>query len=127
MKDLENRVAQHYGDAGLLARIFAGLEATDPGPVPAAEPKPRLGVVIETADKRVRIVRVTKNSVAERAELAKGDVIAAAAGVEVRRNQELIAIIQRQAPGTWLPLKVRRNGRTLDIVAKFPAAFGRAK
>jgi len=99
----------------------------DPGPVPAAEPKPRLGVVIETADKRVRIVRVTKNSVAERAELAKGDVIAAAAGVEVRQNQELIAIIQRQAPGTWLPLKVRRNGRTLDIVAKFPAAFGRAK
>ena len=99
----------------------------DPGPEPSAKPKPLLGVVIENADKRVRIARVVKNSVAERAKLAKGDVIVAAAGIEVRQVKELIAIIQRQAPGTWLPLRVRRGGRTLDIVAKFPATFGTKK
>ncbi len=99
----------------------------DHGPDPSATPKPLLGVVIENADKRVRIARVSKNSVAERAKLAKGDVILAAAGVEIRQVKELITIIQRQAPGTWLPLRVRRNGRILDIVAKFPETFGTTK
>jgi len=99
----------------------------DPGPEPSAKPKPLLGVQIEKSDKGVRIVRVIKNSVAERAELAKGDVIAAAAGIEVRQNKDLIAIIQRQAPGTWLPLRVLRGELTLDIVAKFPATFGTMK
>ena len=34
----------------------------------------------------------------------------------------VIAVVQRQAPGTWLPIKVKRGGETLDLVAKFPPA-----
>jgi hypothetical protein len=29
--------------------------------------------------------------------------------------------IGRQAPGTWLPLRVRREHTELELVAKFPA------
>ena len=41
----------------------------------------------------------------------------------VLRDAELIEIIQRQAPGTWLPLEVRRDGETRHFVAKFPSSF----
>ena len=114
------------GDCRELPRNMADAVflVADPEAVSSAKPKPLLGVVIENADKRVRIAGVAKNSVAERAKLEKGDVIIAAAGVEVRLVNEFIAVIQRQAPGTWLPLRVRRSGRTLDIVAKFPATLG---
>lgn len=99
----------------------------DPGPEPAAKPRPILGVLIENAEKQVRISRVVKNSVAERAKLEKGDVITTAAGIEVHTVKEVVAIVRRQAPGTWLPLRIQRGDRTLDILAKFPAAFGTAK
>jgi hypothetical protein len=33
---------------------------------------------------------------------------------------EVVEIVQRQAPGTWLPLKVRRGDNTLELIAKFP-------
>ena len=55
-------------------------------------------------------------------EVSLGDVITFAAGVAVRATGELIAIVGRQAPGTWLPLEVRRDGSLLSLVAKFPAA-----
>ncbi len=83
--------------------------------------KPKLGVVIEGTPKGVKVSRVVDGSVAAAAGIAKGDVITQAAGVPVKRNQDLIAIIGRQAPGTWLPLRVVRGGETLDMVAKFPA------
>ncbi|MCZ6467452.1 MAG: hypothetical protein O6829_09295 [Alphaproteobacteria bacterium] len=30
------------------------------------------------------------------------------------------AVAAAQAPGTWLPLRVRRGAETVDIVARFP-------
>ena len=38
----------------------------------------------------------------------------------VSRNAELIAIVQRQAPGTWLPMEIERDGGRLEFIAKFP-------
>ncbi len=38
----------------------------------------------------------------------------------VSKTSDLIAIVRRQAPGTWLPLRVRRGAETVDIVARFP-------
>jgi S1-C subfamily serine protease len=68
----------------------------------------------------VRIARVEKGSVAEAAGLRAGDVIAEAAGVGVKQAGELTEVVQRQAPGTWLPLKVKRAASSLEVVAKFP-------
>jgi len=86
----------------------------------AGPPKPRLGVIIEASEPGIRILRITPDSVAQASDLAVGDIIVAAAGIQVRQNRELVEVIQRQAPGTWLPLDVRRGEETLSIVAKFP-------
>ena len=41
--------------------------------------------------------------------------------VGVSRTRELIEIVQRQAPGTWLPLVINRDGQALEVIAKFPS------
>lgn len=84
--------------------------------------RPRLGVRIETVADGVRIQQVEKGSIAEAAGIREGDIVIAAAGVPVKVAGDLRAAVQRQAPGTWLPLSVKRQGETLDIIAKFPPA-----
>ncbi len=89
--------------------------------VVSGPPGPRLGVMIETAEDSVRVLQVIDDSVAQAADIRDGDEILEAAGVAVKDTSELISIVQQQAPGTWLPLAVERDGETMEIVAKFPA------
>lgn len=90
--------------------------------VASAPDGPRLGVMIETAEDKVRVMQVMDDSVAAAADIRDGDAILQAAGVALKDTADLIGIVQQQAPGTWLPLSIERDGETLDIVAKFPAA-----
>jgi S1-C subfamily serine protease len=83
-------------------------------------PRPRLGVRIETTDAGIRVGRVIEGSIAEAAGIKAGDVIVAAAGFPVDKVADLIEIVGRQAPGTWLPIGVRRDGKRLEIIARFP-------
>ncbi len=88
------------------------------------EPKPgrpRLGVFLQNDKTAVRVERVVPNSVAASAEIQTGDRILQAAGVEISDTDGLIAVIARQAPGTWLPLVIERSGAKLELIAKFPA------
>ncbi len=94
-----------------------------PHRVEQAPPKPRLGVMIESTDNGVRILRVVKGSVAEASNLAVSDIVVSAAGRPIEKVSQLIAIIGRQSPGTWLPLMIRRDGNDLEVVAKFPPKF----
>lgn len=105
--------------AGYADAVFgvAANAATD-----LASRRPRLGVMIETIGDGVRIQRVEKDSIAEAAGIRVGDIVSAVAGVPVKDARDLRAAVQRQAPGTWLPLRMQRQGDTLDIVAKFPPA-----
>ncbi len=89
--------------------------------VASAPSGPRLGVMIETAEDRVRVLQVLEDSVAEAADIRDGDSILQAAGVELTDTSDLIGIVQQQSPGTWLPLEIEREGKTMEIVAKFPA------
>lgn len=100
-----------------IANLIFGLAP----PAATRTPPPRLGVVVSKAETGVKIDEVTAQSVAEATSLRAGDVIETAAGVAVRRPADLIAIVQRQAPGTWLPLSVRRGEASLEMVARFPA------
>ncbi|MCC6535283.1 MAG: ChaN family lipoprotein [Burkholderiales bacterium] len=87
-----------------------------------ASERPRLGVVLGGGDgAAVRIDRVAEGSVAAQAGLRAGDVVVAIAGTDVRASADVIAAVARQAPGTWLPLRVRRDGTEIELVAKFPA------
>lgn len=81
---------------------------------------PRLGVATEPEKDGLRIKQVTAASVAEAAGLKAGDMILEVAGQPAKSIQTLRAAVQRQTPGTWLPLKIRRGGEELEIVARFP-------
>ena len=115
---------EHGSDCSRLTTGFAdavfGVAAN--GVKVDASPRPRLGVVIETAAEGVRVQRVEKGSIAEAAGIRDGDIVSVAAGVQVKEAGELRAVVQRQAPGTWLPLALKRKGDSLDVVAKFPPA-----
>ena len=90
-------------------------------PAAARTPRPRLGVTVSAAETGVRVEGVAAQSIAEATGLQVGDVIENAAGVGVRRPTDLVAIVRRQAPGTWLPLSVRRGEEGFEMVARFPA------
>ncbi|MCP4764940.1 MAG: PDZ domain-containing protein [Gammaproteobacteria bacterium] len=86
-------------------------------------PRPLLGVMIEDSEQGVRVMEVVAGSVAADAGIETGDLIQTAAGFEVRGTSELIAVIQRQAPGTWLPLRVLRGDQIHELAARFPQKF----
>ena len=100
-----------------IADVLFGLAP----PTVTRAPPPRLGVVVMAAETGVRIERVVSQSIAEAMGLQVGDVIEDAAGIGVRRPADLVAVIRRQAPGTWLPLFVRRGEQAFEMVARFPA------
>jgi hypothetical protein len=106
------------------AELHPGLATAVFGIAPAAtgEPAPlRLGVQLAAADGGVRVTDVVAGSVAAAAGLRAGDVIERAASVPVATPDALRAVVERQAPGTWLPLEVRRGRekRTRTVVARF--------
>jgi len=86
-------------------------------------PRPTLGVMIESDDSGVRVMEVVAGSVAEQAGMQAGDVIHSAAGFDVTTTGELIEVIQRQAPGTWLPLRILRDKAEIELLARFPQIF----
>ena len=105
-------------NAGIADAVFGIGDWQEPKPK-----GPRLGVLIASDQGGVLVQQVSEQSVAEATGLAQGDVIVEAAGSPVADTGELIEIVQRQAPGTWLPLVVLRDSEQIDLVAKFPTAF----
>jgi len=91
-----------------------------------AEPtsyRPRLGVMVgaASAPSGAKVLQVVPDSVAEQAGLHPGDVVTTAAGEDLADQAQLIRVVRRQAPGTWLPLVIQRDGERLELVARFPA------
>jgi uncharacterized iron-regulated protein len=103
---------------GLADAVF-GVDASKTAPPPE---RPRLGILLEQAEQGVAVREVVKGSIAEQAGIRSGDIIEAIAGRKVGETADVIATVQRQAPGTWLPLTVNRNGTPVELVARFPAA-----
>ncbi len=106
--------------AGLADGVFL-VAAHAHTPAPPA--KPRLGVMIEDTPNGVRVLEVIDDSIAQATGLLAGDMVETAAGFPVSKIAELIEIIQRQAPGTLLPLQIQRDGEIIEFVAEFPTAF----
>jgi len=100
---------------GVADAVFIVEEMDEP-----ARPRPRLGIRIEATDAGVRVGQVMQGSVAEAAGIRAGDIIVAAAGFPVKKAGDLIEIVDRQAPGTWLPVAIRRHGKPREVIARFP-------
>jgi membrane-associated protease RseP (regulator of RpoE activity) len=106
----------------LVGTSFADAVFTLPRAEEAPAPdRPRLGVFLAQGDGAPRISQVADGSVAEVTGLKAGDHVIRAAGQETQNPDDLVEIIGRQAPGTWLPLSIRRDGQEIDLIAKFPA------
>jgi len=106
--------------AGLADAVFG---VTPTSVVSHEAPRQRLGIRFEMAqDGGARVLQVEKGSIAETAGIRDSDVITEAASVMIKRMNDIVEIVKRQAPGTWLPLKVKRGGEPIEIIARFPAA-----
>lgn len=81
----------------------------------------RLGIRYEMGRGGAVVLQVEKNSIADEAKLMDSDVIIEMAGLPVKVTDDVIAIVRRQAPGTWLPIKILRNNEEMLVIAKFPA------
>ena len=105
------------GLSGIADAVFAV-----PALPASAPPPPRLGVRIERTEDGVRIVDVVKGSLAEATGLRAGDRIVSMAGANIARTGEVIRAVRAQPPGTWLPMRIRRDGQEIDLTVKFPPA-----
>ncbi len=81
--------------------------------------KPKLGVFIEQGEGGVAVKKVAPKSVAENAGIKSGDLLIEAAGGKLKSPTDLINTINTTQPGTWLPLKIIRGEKVIDVVAKF--------
>jgi uncharacterized iron-regulated protein len=102
---------------GRIADVVFGL---GPASDPAEPSRPRLGVQLEPSVEGLRVNQVLDGGVAAASGLQAGDRLLAAAGRPIRQPADLTALVQRQTPGTWLPLTIRRGDETKELVAKFP-------
>ncbi|MCE8004940.1 ChaN family lipoprotein [Billgrantia ethanolica] len=101
--------------AGLAHAVFTLAET------PAqAQPPMQLGVYIVPHEAGIEVRGIQRGSVAESAGLEEGDIILRAAGETLTRPADLTQRVQRQPPGTLLPLEVERNGERREILARFP-------
>lgn len=108
-------------DCGELVAGYADAVFGVQEPKGAAAARPRLGVSIEAVEGGVAIRAVEKGSIAESTGLRAGDVILEIAGRPAVGTDDVRSAVQAMAPGTWLPMKVRREGGTTEMVARFPA------
>jgi hypothetical protein len=99
-----------------VADLVFGVEVR---PQPARPDRPRLGISIVSAPNGVQVREVVVGSIAEQAGMRTGDVIVRIAGEPAAQSADVIEAVQRQAPGTWLPITVKRGDETLDLVARF--------
>ncbi|MEW6354299.1 MAG: ChaN family lipoprotein [Pseudomonadota bacterium] len=102
-----------------LVPIADAVFGTD-APEETAPQKPRLGLLLEEGKDGVTVINVAENSIAEAAGIQARDVLIEVAGLNVKNPAQVSEIVQRQAPGTWLPITLKREQHTFEIVAKFP-------
>jgi uncharacterized iron-regulated protein len=84
--------------------------------------RPSLGVLVSEGERGLVVSRVETDSIAAVAGVREQDLLLEAAGIQVERGVDLVAIIRRQPPGTWLPVIVERDGKKLQLIARFPPA-----
>ena len=81
----------------------------------------RLGIRFEIAQGGAHVLQVEPGSIAEISDIQAADVITQIAGLEIKDTDDVINVVKRHAPGTWLPLTVKRGDEVMEIIAKFPA------
>lgn len=107
-------------DCAELTANFADAVFGLPEVKEAADNKPRLGVAIEPNDSGVSVTQVTADSIAQLAGIEAGDVIVEIAGLVKPKVSDVVDAVQHMEPGTWLPIAIKRAGKQIEVIAKFP-------
>ena len=101
---------------GAVTRGWIGIEVQ--------EITPELAESFKLADtKGALIAGVMRGSPADRAGIRPGDILLAVAGKKVSNAQTMLELIAGQTPGAQVPLRLRRDGREIDLgvtIAKRP-------
>ena len=85
------------------------------------EKKPRLGVYLDhVGSNAVIVTRLVEKSVAEKTGIQVDDQIVEVAGKKVTKVIDVVERVKASAFGTWLPIKVLRGEKEIELVAKFP-------
>lgn len=116
--EMANRVAQSILKHGRVIRGWLGVSIQDLTPELAQS----FGIKEE---KGALVTEVLENSPAERAGFRRGDLIVSYGGKAVENGTALKNMVANTAPGTTVPLTVRREGKTETITAtigELPAA-----
>ncbi len=99
------------GKADYRFIVDAGRSEADP---------PRMGIAMAVQDGHLVVRDILPETPAEASDLEAGDRIIEAAGETVAGPRQMQRIVERQAPGTWLPLRVERDGERREIIVRFP-------
>jgi uncharacterized iron-regulated protein len=108
------------GCAELRPGVADAVFGVEDRPQPSRADRPRLGISIDSAASGVLVRSVLPGSIAEAAGIRAEDVIVRIAGEPAAAPVDVVEAVQRQAPGTWLPITVKRGEETVEIVARFP-------
>ena len=100
--------------------IAFGIVEIERKDLEAEDDRPRLGVYLENKD-GVLITRLVKDSVALAAGIEVDDKIISIAGKPAEKVSDVVKAVKATAYGTWLPMKINRGGKEIELVAKFPA------
>lgn len=104
----------------ITARTADGIFSLPPYEEIAVVEKPKLGVHLMDEDGMVKITKIVDKSIAEISGLQQGDVFISVAGKTVDSVSDIVETVQAMQVGTWLPLEIKRDGKALEIIAKFP-------
>jgi uncharacterized iron-regulated protein len=103
-----------------MANFVFGVDKQDPHGNHGIKNKARLGVYLEAAELGIQISRVVEDSIAEKAGLKKDDIIIEIAGKPAKHVTDVVLAVRSMPPGAWLPIKVLRVKKKIQMVAKFP-------
>ena len=114
--DDEKNCGQAKRDGNVVADAIFGTAPFNEFQHPTG---PKLGIFIEQGKDGVAVKDVVEKSIAANTGILKGDIIIEAAGKRTPSPSDLTNTIKSVLPGTWLPLKIKRQGQEIEMVAKF--------
>ena len=80
---------------------------------------PRLGVEVSANDHGLFVTDVTSDGPAGRAGMLAEDILVRAAGRDLEKRDDLLALLDQQQTGNALTIEILRNGEPLDLLVEF--------
>lgn len=87
---------------------------------PVLKIKPTLGIGVSDGAGGVFVGTVEAGGIGAAAGIKVGDLITAFAGTEVLQIRQLAPALKRHQLGTWVPVRLNRNGQSLSAIVKYP-------